>query len=182
MVVNALLFPDNEEAVAELRAAAEEARLRFNLDLGYDPRTPHAGLTELGSMIPVLGSKDDARCRAVRLGADPEILDLNLSAMNDLRGRTCRAGHDYFYIGIDGDVYRCSRYQALGKDRLGNVLNEGFELELNRDRWVPCHAGFGCGNKEDFLNLRRRPEPATTPLPSLGWVDDTACRRSADAR
>lgn len=169
VVVNGLLFPNNENYILELRRAAEAADLRFNLDLGYDPLTPHAAHSTLDAMVPVLKNHDWIG-RAVELGADSETLELTLSAMRDLRGQSCSAGHDYFYIGIHGDVYRCSRYQVLGKNRIGNVLDEGFELKLNEARWVPCEAGFGCGNKEDFLNLQCRARADTAPAPSLGWI------------
>jgi MoaA/NifB/PqqE/SkfB family radical SAM enzyme len=176
VVVNGLLFPDNEAAVLELQQAAGEAGLRFNLDLGYDPLTPHGRHSALSAMVPVLRT-EDAVDRAIRLGADPELLELNLSAMRDLRHQVCSAGQNYFYIGIHGDVYRCSRYQALGLDRLGNVLDDDFELSLTDTR-TPCRAGFGCGNKEDFLNLRGE-EPSA---PSLGWIGrahDTAAVASS---
>ncbi|MGH8897132.1 MAG: radical SAM protein [Egibacteraceae bacterium] len=124
VVVNGLLFLDNEASVAELKQAVDEAGLRFNLDLGYDPLTPHGVHSRLDVMVPVL-CEEDGIARAIRLGADTELLELDLTAMRDLRLQLCSAGHNYFYIGVRGDVYRCSRYQALGKDRLGNVLDEG---------------------------------------------------------
>lgn len=170
VVVNGLLFPDNEASILELKAAAEQAGLRFNLDLGYDPLTSHRADSELKPMVPILRQEDEAVARAARLGADPEILRLNLLAMRDLSNQLCCAGHSYFYIGIRGDVYRCSRYQVLGKNRLGNVLDEGFEFRPNDEQWTRCEAGFGCVNKEDFLNLQRRPQEGETPVPSLGWV------------
>jgi MoaA/NifB/PqqE/SkfB family radical SAM enzyme len=174
VVVNGLLFPGNEDAIAELKKAADEAGLRFNLDLGYDPLTPHGVHTELDTMVPVLRERPgDGIARAIRLGAHADLLELNLAAMRDLRGAQCSAGHTYFYIGIRGDVYRCSRYQALGKGRLGNVLDDGFELQLSSEPWMPCCAGFGCGNKEDFLNLRRNSSDRST-APSLGWIDRRA--------
>ncbi|MEV3922650.1 radical SAM protein [Actinomadura coerulea] len=183
VVVNGLLFPDNEQEVVELGRAAEDAGLRFNLDLGYDPLTPHGVHTELGAMVPVLREQaENGIDRAIRLGAHPELLDLNMAAMRDLRGQTCSAGHDYFYIGIRGDVYRCSRYQALDKDRIGNVLDEGFELRPAGEPWTACGAGFGCGNKEDFLHLRRRRPAAGPPPPSLGWVERDASAAAGRAR
>jgi MoaA/NifB/PqqE/SkfB family radical SAM enzyme len=169
VVVNGLLFPDNEAAILEVRAAAEEAGLRFNLDLGYDPLTPHGAHSTVGAMVPVL-REEDGFARAIRLGANPELLRLNLLAIRDLRSQPCSAGHNYLYIGIRGDVYRCSRYQALRKDRLGNVLDDGFELRLSDARWAPCGAGFGCANKEDFLNLQSRRRGNDPPVRSLGWV------------
>ena len=177
VVVNGLIFPDNAASVDELRHAAEEAGLRFNLDLGYDPLTPHAAHSTIDRMVPVLrAGGDDGISRAVQLGADPELLELNLLAMRDLRNQPCAAGHNYLYIGMHGDVYRCSRYQALGKDQLGNVLDDDFELKLNEERWVTCAAGFGCGNKEDFLNLQRWSRRATSSARSLGWVGGSPSR------
>jgi MoaA/NifB/PqqE/SkfB family radical SAM enzyme len=170
VVVNGLLFPDNEASVLELKAAAEEHGLRFNLDLGYDPLTPHKKNSGLEPMAPILGGEENGLDRAVRLGGNPKILRLNLRAMSDLNNQLCRAGHSYFYIGIRGDVYRCSRYQVLDKNRLGNVLDEGFEFHPNDKRWTPCEAGFGCVNKEDFLNLRRSQREGEPLIPSLGWV------------
>lgn len=172
VVVNSLLFPDNEDTVIELRRAAEDAGLRFNLDLGYDPLTPHGVHTRLGEMVPVLREgQEDGIAGAIRLGAHPDLLDLNMAAMRNLSGELCSAGHNYFYIGIRGDVYRCSRYQALGRQRLGNILDDAFELQLTDQPWTACGAGFGCGNKEDFLHLRRRTPVAGPPPPSLGWVE-----------
>ncbi|HXQ70749.1 MAG TPA: radical SAM protein [Pyrinomonadaceae bacterium] len=172
VVVNGLLFPDNAETIMELKQAAEEQGLRFNLDLGYDPFTPHGANTELGAMVPILKREDDGIDRAVRLGANPEVLSLTLRAMKDLRNQSCCAGHSYFYIGIRGDVYRCSRYQVLHKNRIGNVLDDGFEFNPNGQRSSPCEAGFGCVNKEDFLNLRQEQFEAGTATPSLGWVQN----------
>lgn len=170
VVVNGLLFPDNEASIMELKAAAEEAGLRFNLDLGYNPLTPHGTYSMLEEMVPVL-LEENGIARAVRLGANPEILRLNLLAMCDLRNQLCSAGHSYFYIGIRGDLYRCSRYQVLGKDRLGNVLDDGFELNLRDAPWAPCEAGLGCVNKEDFLNLQCRNREEKLSARGLGWVD-----------
>lgn len=176
VVVNGLLFPDNEASVGELKAAAEAAGLRFNLDLGYDPLTPHGAHSTLDAMVPVLRGEGGID-RAVRLGANPELLRLNLLAMGDLKGRQCCAGHRYLYIDIRGNVYRCSRYQALGKDRLGNVLDAAFELQLRESPWAACEAGFGCGNKEDFLNLRRGGGQDGERSPrSLGWIGAGAAR------
>lgn len=181
VVVNGLLFPDNEASIVELKAAAEEAGLRFNLDLGYDPLTPHGAHSAIDAMVPVL-REGDGIARAIRLGANPELLRLNVLALRDLRNQSCTAGHNYLYIGIRGDVYRCSRYQALRKNRLGNVLDDGFELRLSEALWTPCEAGFGCGNKEDFLNLRRGKRDAEPPARSLGWVGGDPAARAEEAR
>jgi MoaA/NifB/PqqE/SkfB family radical SAM enzyme len=173
VVVNGLLFPDNEESILELRAAAEAADLRFNLDLGYDPLTPHGAHRTLDAMVPIL-KHEDGIARAIALGADSELLRVNILALRDLRNQKCSAGHSYFYIGFHGDVFRCSRYQALGMDRLGNVLDDGFDLTLSDTQWAPCNAGFGCGNKEDFLNLQAHDRSVASRSPSLGWVGSSS--------
>ncbi len=170
VVVNGLLFPDNEETILDLKQAADLAGLQFNLDLGYDPWTPHGAHTSLGDMVPALRGSDGL-ARAVKLGANEELLQINLSAMGNLNGKMCGAGHDYFYIDIRGNVYRCSRYQTQGRDLMGNVLENDFELRLSDTRLVPCQAGFGCCNKEDFLNLLSQNHRRNgVPAPSLGWI------------
>jgi hypothetical protein len=59
---------------------------------------------------------------------------------------------------------------VLDKNRIGNVLDENFEFTPNSERWTACEAGFGCVNKEDFLNLRQRQVEIDPAAPSLGWV------------
>jgi MoaA/NifB/PqqE/SkfB family radical SAM enzyme len=179
VVVNGLLFPDNEAALLELKQAATRAGLRFNLDLGYDPWTPQTTRTSIGDMVPALKNDDEGVERAVRLGANEELLQLNLSAMRDLNGKMCGAGYDYFYIDIRGNVYRCSRYQAQGRERMGNVTEDGFQLHLNRTPWVPCRAGSGCCNKEDFLNLMPQRYRDGATAPSLGWIEPSSRTRAA---
>lgn len=57
VVVNFLCFSADLAAVERVRAAAEEAGLRFNIDLGYDPAAPShafASNADLGRAVPVL--------------------------------------------------------------------------------------------------------------------------------
>ena len=169
VVVNGLLFPDNQAVLAELKEAADAAGLRFNLDLGYDPGTAVGAHDDVSSMVPVM--RDDRwLADAARLGARSDVLDVNLVGLRGIGGIPCSAGHDYVYIGIDGDVYPCSRYYVLGRGRLGNVLEPGFELPLRADRWTPCGATAGCCNKEDFLHLQMADTIDRRRVPSLGWV------------
>ncbi|MGK8488031.1 radical SAM protein [Nocardia asiatica] len=168
VVVNALLFPGNRDAVAELRAAAEQAGLRFNLDIGYDPAQSGA-FGPPSQSVPILQEPGGADS-AVATGVDPHMLRLNLTALDEPRGKACSAGHDYIYIGIDGSVYPCSRYYVLKKDRLGNVLDPDFDLALRPSRWARCDALAGCCNKEDFLNLALSRHVGERREPSLGWT------------
>lgn len=64
-------------------------------------------------------------------------------------GRPWQAGHDYLFIDIHGQAYRCSRYAVLDKHCYGNVLDPDFTLNLRSERWAPCEAAAGCCNKED---------------------------------
>ncbi|WP_329173309.1 radical SAM protein [Streptomyces sp. NBC_01477] len=172
VVVNALLFPDNAEQVSELRRAAHDAGLRFNLDLGYTPGTPNGEFERTEQMAPLLGTGTSAgMAGALSHGANRELLELNVTALGPIKGLPCQAGHDYLYIGINGDVYPCSRYYVLQQDRIGNALDPDFRLELRDDRWAGCKADSGCCNKEDFLNLRARSREERSAVPSLGWLD-----------
>jgi MoaA/NifB/PqqE/SkfB family radical SAM enzyme len=169
VVVNGLLFPENGPRIEELRSAAAAARLRFNLDLGYEAMAPSSDGSWGSGVIPLLqvpGGVD----AAVSLGARRDLLAVNLAALDRPHGLPCGAGHKYVYIGIDGDAYRCSRYYVLKKERLGNVLDPEFELNLGSPEWEECQAQSGCCNKEDFLNLKMWRGRHASEAPSLGWV------------
>jgi MoaA/NifB/PqqE/SkfB family radical SAM enzyme len=169
VVVNALLFDDNREHCEALQVAAEAAGLRFNIDLGYDPAAPSTVNIRSAEVVP-LAVTEHGVATAVELGARRSVIDLNVAALDESHGMPCGAGHDYIYIGIEGDVYRCSRYYLMRHEPLGNVLDPDFELELSAERWRPCGATGGCCNKEDFLNLEMWRSRNTTSAPSLGWI------------
>jgi MoaA/NifB/PqqE/SkfB family radical SAM enzyme len=171
VVINALLFPDNVHQVADLRAAAIAAGLRFNLDLGYDPSGEYGTYSTSDKVMPIK-TKSGWQAEAIRLGADPRVLATNLVALDDVSGRLCSAGYNNLFIGIDGEVYPCSRYSELGQDRLGNVLDPDFELDLRAVRWAGCLAQNGCSNKEDFLNLEIAENLRSAGVPSLGWCSE----------
>jgi hypothetical protein len=174
VVVNALLFEgDDIDTVRRAGEAAGAAGLRFNVDLGYDPTAPSEAFDDASAAadaVPLLRTHDAlAAVRAA--GGDGALTDLALIGLTSPTGRACRAGHDYVFIDIHGQAYRCSRYAVLDLEPLGNVTTPGFDLPLRTDRWAPCAAAGGCCNKEDFLNLAdgaalRRPD-----VPSLGWTD-----------
>lgn len=171
VVVNGLLFPDNADHIRELRAAAQAAGLRFNLDPGYDPQTPLGKHERASQMVPIFGAHDGIE-QALQLGANPELLNVNLLALDNVHGQPCAAGHRYLYVGIDGEAYPCSRYYVLKYGRLGNVLDPGFCLNLRRSRWDACQARSGCCNKEDFLNLQAWSDRPRPYVPSLGWTGE----------
>jgi hypothetical protein len=179
VVVNYLLFPGGAETARRVRAAAAEAGLRFNLDLGYDPSAPAEafGGAEVARAVPLLGTGGDAtdQVDAVKavaaLGGDPELTRAALVGLTSPLGRPCRAGHDYLFIDIHGQVHRCSRYAVLDRPGYGNVLDPAFELNLREETWAPCEATGGCCNKEDFLNLDVAGGLRGGQVPSLGWSD-----------
>jgi MoaA/NifB/PqqE/SkfB family radical SAM enzyme len=169
VVLNALLFPDTVPEVNALREAATAAGIRFNLDLGYDPGNETAGQYQPSRMVPIL-QEERGMEKAVEYGAKRELLDVNLMAMDHVHAQPCSAGNDYFYIGIDGDVYPCSRYYVLKYDRLGNIADPDFRLDWHAGTYRPCRAQFGCCNKEDFLNLQVAAGARKKSVPSLGWT------------
>ncbi|MFC0861697.1 radical SAM/SPASM domain-containing protein [Sphaerimonospora cavernae] len=175
VVVNALLFPGGTDAIRRVRDAARDAGLRFNVDLGYDPTAPSVAFESDGitAAVPMIRSEPDVVSAVEELGGDAALTRAALVGLTSPQGRACRAGHDYVFIDIHGQVHRCSRYAVLERDCYGNVLDPDFELDLRPQEWVPCAAARGCCNKEDFLNL----DVAVTvglrggQVPSLGWTD-----------
>lgn len=172
VVVNTLLFDPADAAQARrVRDAAQQAGLRFNLDLGYDSATPTASPT---GAVPLLRAAPHDHERAVNAveeaGGDVALTRLALTALAGPRGLACRAGHDYLFIDIHGVAYRCSRYAADGLRPLGRVLDPGFRLQTRPATWAPCAASGGCCNKEDFLNLHLGERLRPRQVPSLGWT------------
>ncbi|MYX27442.1 hypothetical protein GTY75_12400 [Streptomyces sp. SID8381] len=173
VVVNALLFDGHDTvAIQRVRAAAATAGLRFNVDLGYDPTAPSESLDQGGDPARAVPAMRDADVVAAvgACGGDTALTQAALAGLASPLGRPCRAGHDYVFIDIHGQVYRCSRYAALGREPLGSVLDAGFELPLRAERWAPCEARSGCCNKEDFLNLQLAAPLRARDVPSLGWT------------
>lgn len=167
VVVNALYFPGNESQIGTLRLLCDKASLRFNLDLGYDA-SGEAGTYQSAPEVVEVSSDDDWLEKAIALGAREDVLATTVRALNAPVGLACGAGSDYVFIGVEGDMYPCSRYYELGLLKLGNVLDENFTFNAQAHRWRACRALAGCSNKEDYLNLQIAPVSGTAP--SLGWV------------
>lgn len=177
VVVNALLFPDTITGIEALRERTREEGIHFNVDLGYHPEADTGTYSKSADVVPLVDTADWHR-EALRLGVDPDLLSANLVGLNDVTGQPCSAGHRYFFIGIDGDVYGCSRYYDLQHNRLGNVLDEGFGLPRRELPWAACAAPYGCSNKEDFLNLRLVEQRRTDHVPSLGLLAPPQIRKA----
>ncbi|MFC9660057.1 hypothetical protein ACFVJ5_07440 [Nocardia sp. NPDC127606] len=174
VVVNTLLFADHDTTtIARVKTSAVDAGLRFNVDLGYDPsvHSDNSANIDATAAVPAMRSGGDVLGAIATCGGDTELTKAALVGLTSPQHRACRAGADYVFIDIHGDVYRCSRYATLGKHRYGNILDPGFELQLRENTWAPCEAAFGCANKEDFLNLRLAEHLRPSVVPSLGWTD-----------
>lgn len=174
VVVNALLFDGHDTAaIQRVRAAAQAAGLRFNVDLGYDPAAPSDPFDHNGNptyAVPAMRTADLLET-VTECGGDAALTEVALTGLISPLGQPCRAGHDYLFIDIHGQVYRCSRYAALDRDALGSILNPDFELPLRAERWALCEAASGCCNKEDFLNPQVAQSLRTRDVPSLGWTN-----------
>lgn len=170
VVANSLLFTDTIANVAALSRIASEVGLRFNVDIGYQPDDKHGTYAPSDEVVE-LSRKCDWINLAIQLGGDASVLNANLIGLDEVNGQPCSAGHNYYFIGIDGEVYPCSRYYELKNGRLGNVLSPDFELKLRSEKWRPCQATCGCSNKEDFLNLGAIDFKRRSGVPSLGWLD-----------
>ncbi|MCY0940175.1 MULTISPECIES: hypothetical protein [Streptomyces] len=174
VVVNALLFDSHDTTgIQRARAAAAAAGLRFNVDLGYDPTAPSESFDHTGDparAVPAMRD-GDVLSTVTECGGDAALTQAALTALSAPLGRACRAGHDYLFIDIHGQVYRCSRYAALERALLGSILDTGFEVPLRPEPWAPCEAASGCCNKEDFLNLQLAAPLRPRDVPSLGWTN-----------
>ncbi|WP_369780148.1 hypothetical protein [Streptomyces sp. R33] len=170
VVINALLFEDNIDAVARARDAARAAGLRFNVDLGYDPSAPAKNQRETSAAVPALKA-EGALDTLAELGGNRALAETALIGLTSCQGMLCRAGYDAVFIDIHGQVFRCSNYSTQEHPPLGSVLTPEFELPLRAEQWAPCAAAGGCGNKEDFLNLQIAAPLRPETVPSLGWTD-----------
>jgi hypothetical protein len=125
-------------------------------------------------MAPILRTEDGIE-QVLRLGANPEMLHVNLMALDDVHGQPCSAGHNYLYIGIDCEVYPCSRYYVPKKDRLGNALDPEFRLDL---LWGACQPGSAAiPMRVQDLSRQEHQERITThtvvlPISLPGTTDD----------
>ncbi len=164
VVVNALLFDDNEEMVAELVRQCDLHGLRLNINLGInfgDGPKP---------VFPALAGADDL----------PDIVQnklmgaVSVAAMINPLGLRCTAGHDYIHIASTGDVYPCQGYrQHLPRAKLGSVLDPTFELRVRPQRYMACALTYDCKCKEDYLHLEIA-EPGPPRERSLGyWPPDS---------
>ncbi len=172
VVVNGIIFPDNIKDIENLKKAADKYNLRFNLDLGYNFAAPSTrdNVFDIGKSVPILKHYSNLKF-LVELGAKKKNLQTNIAAIKRPKNRLCSAGYNYIFIAINGDVYPCSSYCVLEKNKLGNILENENAIQLRSEKWKRCMAKSGCCNKEDFLNLKIAKDCINKKTQSLGWCE-----------
>ncbi|WP_167529446.1 SPASM domain-containing protein [Bradyrhizobium macuxiense] len=175
VVVNALLFPNSKRALNELSKTLSGYDVPLNVDLGYIADAELGTYTYSDAIVPASREEEWKRV-AAEFGCDEEMIAANIAGLDDSLGRLCGAGNGYIFIGIDGEVYPCSRYYDLKIGRLGNILDRTFVLPPARNSWNTCMSKCGCSNKEDFLNLQLVDQSRRRDVPSLGWLSRNLAR------
>jgi MoaA/NifB/PqqE/SkfB family radical SAM enzyme len=166
VVVNALLFPDSQDAISNLHAQCEAHGLDTNVDLGQDFNDAYAG----APFIPTAG--DDWH-RPDEFFANSRMAQISVIAAASPKGLNCSAGHDYIFVTPTGAVFPCLGYMRYFPDtQIGSALDPDFVPRLRAQRYSPCGIDKGCTCKEDFLHLELA-QPGPTGERSLGyWPPD----------
>jgi hypothetical protein len=155
VVVNALAFPETLAAVEVLSARCRALDLPFNVDPGLDLRALQRG----SSGVPVLDEPFATRLRALPEGREAE-RRAGLGAAP--HGRPCSAGHDYFFVAQDGDVYPCwAASKADPEARLGSALDPDFTPAPRPVRHAACPFTSPCVCGEDLSHLADYGSPAS---------------------
>jgi MoaA/NifB/PqqE/SkfB family radical SAM enzyme len=167
VVVHALLFPDTVETTARVQALCREAGIRTDVTSGHN----YNGAYDGHSSLPIADTDPAWMASMYRhRGA----LESMMVAHGNLRGAPCSAGHDYVYITPVGSVFPCYRYaQNLPRTQLGNILDDGFVLELRAKEYAPCAMETGCYCKEDYFHLKIARDQLQMSGRSLGYYDNT---------
>ncbi len=162
VVVNALLFPDNLDAVEALVALCDEQRIPIATGLGLNFNHAYTSL----SLTPAARSADS---RALALSDRNNALGASHALSAAPAGKPCAAGGSYFYVHSNGDVFPCRTYaQARQTTRLGSALDEAFELQPRQDRFRSCSAPGRCSCPEDYQNLEAIQSRFSWPSRSFG--------------
>jgi MoaA/NifB/PqqE/SkfB family radical SAM enzyme len=147
VVVHSLLFPDNREVVARMRALCEERGIRTDVTAGHN----YNGA--FGSADYVVVAADDPLLRDNY--RHETVMNAMLAAHRNTRGLDCSAGHDYLFVKANGDIFPCLPYGRAGLPlRLGSALQAGFVPPLRRETYAPCQNDGRCSCKEDYLHLK----------------------------
>lgn len=147
VVAHALVFPDTIDATRAMIRDCQREGIRTDVTLGLNSNVVYPGLgvvpaaTTHLSVVPEL-YRDEAAIEAFR------------TAMTRWRGQPCSAGHDYFRVMENGDVYPCGAYGLLMQAKLGSALDDGFVPKLREETYGPCNGYTACFCKEDYFHLK----------------------------
>jgi MoaA/NifB/PqqE/SkfB family radical SAM enzyme len=162
VIVNALLFPDNLDAVEALVGLCDEREIPIATGFGLNFNEAYAGQ----GFTPATRAAD---ARALALGDRNNALGADHAHAAAPAGKPCAAGGSYFYVHSNGDVFPCRTYaQARQSTRLGSALDEGFTLQPRTERFRACSAPGRCGCPEDYQNLEAIQSRFTWPSRSFG--------------
>jgi MoaA/NifB/PqqE/SkfB family radical SAM enzyme len=163
VVVHALVFPDNLQAIEHLVELCKEAGLRTDVTIGHNfngayPRNGLLAILETEPRVLVSMYRHTAALRTM------------VTAHRGPKGEPCSAGHDYIRIYPDGGVYPCAPYRGLPSKQIGSALDPDFVPVLRAEAYAPCEADGLCGCKEDYLHLRTARSVLRFPK-SLGYYE-----------
>jgi MoaA/NifB/PqqE/SkfB family radical SAM enzyme len=162
VVVNALLFPDNVDAVSELIERCEKHELRVSTGIGINQNNAYAGQ----GYAPALRNP---QTRALELANYRNPLGDYHKLSTKPGGKPCRAGTRYFFIDAQGTVFPCLTYSlTLKKNRLGSVQDPQFRLPTPSHEYTTCVASGRCFCPEDYQNLESIQGRFSWPMPSFG--------------
>lgn len=170
VIVNALLFPDTIERIAELHQLCAANELVTNVDLGQDFNDAYAGFP----FIPLM--QDEQLLNSTVLIENRNMAMVSVIAAAAPKGLNCSAGHDYIFIGRGGNVYPCLGYlRYLPNSKLGSALDPSFVPSMRAQTYAPCGVATGCTCKEDFLHLEIA-QPGPVRERSLGYWPSSAAQ------
>ena len=168
VVLHALAFPDNLDAIEQLVSLAKGAGVRTEVTIGHNFNHAY----EANGFTPLL---ETAPARLVSLYRHRAALETMLIAHGRPAGQPCSAGHDYIRVYADGGVYPCAPYRDLPGKLLGSALDPGFVPTLRADTYAPCETPGNCSCKEDHFHLKTAHAALSFPR-SLGYYDAAADR------
>jgi hypothetical protein len=162
VVVHALVFPDNLQAIGHLVELCKAAGLRTDVTIGHNFNQAYPE-----GFLAILETEPQALAALYRHSA---ALVAMATAHRGPKGSLCSAGHDYVRIYADGSIWPCAPYHGLAGKRLGSALDPGFVPTLRKETYAPCEAEGLCGCKEDHLHLAMARSALRFPR-SLGYYE-----------
>lgn len=156
VVVHGLIFPDSLGTTRILKSKCLKRKIKFHSAFGFNFGNAYPSAS---SFVPAATDpKIWHQAQRLNTGTD---LDALAKAFKP-KGRLCSAGHLYFFVNSDGDVYRCLTYSGLGKfPALGSSLDPDFVPQSAKNQFSPCGSQKPCLCGEDHQHLADIHSPRT---------------------